>query len=226
MPRRPRSATSGLVFHVVNRGAKRSQLFDDAEDYEAFEEILVDGLSRIQIALFAYCLMPNHWHLVLSPKADGALSRFMHWVTTTHARRWQTRHIDGQGAVYQGRFRAVPISCDGHFLWVCRYVERNALRASLVNRAEKWRWSSLGRSHVHGDASWLTEWPISRPVDWTDLVNRPQAATEVDGFRRAVRTGEPYGHEAWRAAIRAQLGLKPRRPCGRPPRRRGGVLKK
>jgi putative transposase len=224
MPRRPRQATSGLVFHVVNRAAKRARLFDNDDEYLGFERILAEGLWRIQIALFAYCVMPNHWHLVLSPKADGALSTFMHWITTTHARRWQTtRRLDGQGAVYQGRFRAVPVGGDTHFLWVCRYVERNALRASLVTRAEDWRWSSLWRDRVHGECPRLTSWPVPRPVDWVDLVNRPQSAAELDAFRRAVRRSEPYGHEEWRTALRVQLGLKPRRPPGQP---RRSVLKK
>ncbi len=95
-----------------------------------------------RVAVFAYCLMPNHWHLVASPTAPGALSIFMHRLTTTHARLWhRARGSAGEGAVYQGRFSAIPIQCDRHFLIVCRYVERNALRASLVSRAEDWPWS-------------------------------------------------------------------------------------
>ncbi|MSO45289.1 MAG: hypothetical protein EXQ59_00765 [Acidobacteria bacterium] len=156
MPRRRRAATAGLVFHVVNRAAKRVALFERHEDYAAFEQVLVSALSRFEVALFAYCLMPNHWHLVLSPQRDGALSRFMHWVTMTHARRWQTRRkLDGQGAVYQGRFKSSAIGADDHFLRVCRYVERNALRATLVTRAEEWPWSSLWRRTSTVATPWM-----------------------------------------------------------------------
>jgi putative transposase len=164
MPRRPRTSTSGLIFHVVNRAAKRAALFENAGDYDAFEHVLAEAIARGDIELYAYCLMPNHWHLLLSPRVDGALSRFMHWLTTTHARRWQTiRGLDGQGAVYQGRFRSIAVSSDEHFLWVCRYIERNALRAGLVENAEDWPRSSLARRLVEPATPWLAEWPVRRP---------------------------------------------------------------
>jgi putative transposase len=106
---------------VVNRAAKRTILFENASDYAAFERVLEAAVRRSRVAVFAYCIMPNHWHFLLSPPADGALSVFMHWLTTTHARRWQTaRGLEGQGAVYQGRFKAIAIANDRHFLWVCR----------------------------------------------------------------------------------------------------------
>src|SRR5262245_2670479 len=101
MPRRQRASTKGLVFHVLNRSAKRARLFDGAGDYEAFERVLSGALDKGYVALFAYCIMPNHWHFVLSPTSEGGLSRFMHRLTTTHARRWHIhRNLEGQGAVY------------------------------------------------------------------------------------------------------------------------------
>ncbi len=187
MPRRPRVATAGLTFHVMNRAARRLPLFECAGDYAAFERVLVDAVGRSDISLFAYCLMPNHWHLLLSPIRDGELSRFMHWLTMTHARRWQlARHADGQGAVYQGRFRAVPVTSDDHFLCVCRYVERNPLRAMLVDRAEAWKWSSLWRRCGNGEAKWLAPWPVTEPIDWRDVVNVPQTNAELDACRHGT----------------------------------------
>ena len=94
----------------MNRAAKCTVLFEDARDYKAFEALIQEGLARDDIALFAYCIMPNHWHFVVSANADGALSRFMHRLETTHARRWQDSHgLAGLGAVYQGRFKAIPV---------------------------------------------------------------------------------------------------------------------
>jgi putative transposase len=88
--------------------------------------------------------MPNHFHLVLWPRRDGDLSRFMQWLTMTHTQRWHAHRRDaGHGHLYQSRFKSFPIQTDGHFLSVCRYVERNALRARLVGRAEDWAWCSL-----------------------------------------------------------------------------------
>jgi putative transposase len=216
MPRRRRVSTAGVSFHVVNRAAKRATLFENATDYEAFERVLASAIDRSDISLFAYCVMPNHWHLLLSPRVDGALSRFMHWLTTTHARRWQTlRELDGQGAVYQGRFKAIPICDDRHFLWVCRYVERNPLRARLVERAEDWRWSSLARRQEGRATSFLSAWPVGGPVDWIAYVNQPQTETEEEAFRKAMARGEPFGDEAWCQAINERLGIPPRGSRGR-----------
>jgi putative transposase len=215
MPRRRRAATAGLTFHVLNRSAKRVPLFESDDDFALFERIVARTLGKHDVALHAYCLMPNHWHMVLSPGADGELSRLMHRLTTTHARRWHlARGLDGQGAVYQGRFRAIPVGADRHFLWVCRYVERNALRASLVSRAEDWPWSSLGRRRRDPGTAWLASWPVPRPIGWTTYVNEPQTDAELRTFRRAVVNDEPFGDEGWREAVQARLGLAPRRRSG------------
>jgi putative transposase len=188
MPRRPRTATAGLTFHLMNRTAQKIPLFECADDYTAFERILFQAIHRSDVAVFAYCLMPNHWHLVASARVDGALSRFMHWLTTTHARRWRiVKKSAGQGAVYQGRFRAVHVTSDDHFLCVCRYVERNALRARLVDRAEEWQWSSLWRRCGHADARSLARWPVKEPGDWLELVNANQTLTEIDSCRCTQR---------------------------------------
>lgn len=212
MPRRPRVGTAGLIFHVVNRGAKKSRLFECDDDYIAFENLVAAALAKNNVAVFAYCLMPNHWHLLTSPRADGELSRFMHWLTTTHARRWQiNRGSSGEGAVYQGRFKAIPIADDRHFLWVCRYVERNPLRAKLVERAEEWRWSSLWRRHNSCEPSCLSAWPTGEPSDWLTHVNTPQTEAELAAFRRAMLAGEPFGRQDWRDAIMKLQGMTKRR---------------
>ena len=219
MPRRKRRHIVGIVYHIVNRAAKRSLLFDNAADYDAFVRVLAAAVKRGGVALYAYCVMPNHWHLLLSPTVEGSLSRFMHWLTTTHARRWQlNRGLDGHGAVYQGRFKDTPVGSDRSFLWVCRYVERNPLRASLVERAEEWRWSSLTcRNGDRPEVPRLAEWPVARPDDWSTLVHSPQTRAEIEAFRRAVRTREPFGSEEWCKAFKAQLN----EPA---PRRRGRVV--
>ena len=191
-------------------------LFDVDADYLAFERVLGAAVSRFRVALYAYCVMPNHWHLVIMPLAEGELSRFMHWLTTTHARRWQlARGLDGMGAVYQGRFKAIPVESDRSFLWVCRYVERNALRANVVVRAEDWRWCSLSRESA--ERVCIASWPVGRPADWIEHVNRPQTAGELEAFRRAMHLGEPFGSDTWRVEIEQALGMR-RGRRGRPNR--------
>src|SRR5215211_2140173 len=99
MPRTARVAPGGYVFHVLNRGNRRGQIFDDDGDFAAFERVLAETLVLVPLRLLAYCLMPNHWHLLLWPTADGQLGRFMHRLTVTHVRRWHAhRHTDADGA--------------------------------------------------------------------------------------------------------------------------------
>ena len=120
-------------------------LFEKHEDYVAFEKVLDEAYAKTPMRVISYCLMPNHWHLVLWPTRDGQTSRYMQWLTTTHMRRWHAhRGTRGTGPVYQGRFKSFPIQEDRHFLIVCRYVERNALRANLVEHAEDWPWWGMG----------------------------------------------------------------------------------
>ena len=139
-------AQAGFVYHVLNRSNARLPLLRKDGDYAAFERVLAEARAEVPVPVLAYCLMPNHWHLVLWPQHDDYLSRFVGWLTLTHTQRWHAHyHNSGTGHVYQGRFKAIPVREDEHFLRVCRYVERTAWRAGLVERAQDWPWCSLGR---------------------------------------------------------------------------------
>ena len=98
--------------------------------------------ERIELPVFAACLMPNHVHLVVRPKANEDVARWMQWLFTTHARHYHEK-FGTTGHVWQGRYKHCPVQGDHHLLTVLRYVERNAKRASLVERAEDWSWGSL-----------------------------------------------------------------------------------
>ncbi len=126
-------------------------------------------MHRSPIRLLAYCLMPNHWHMVLWPRKDGEMTEFLRWLTTTHSQRLHAhRHTSGYGHIYQGRFKSFPIEQDESLLVVLRYVERNALRAKLVERAQDWRWCSLWR-RINGDQQFvLSRGPVETPTDWID----------------------------------------------------------
>ena len=146
MARPTRADEAGAIYHALNRANLRSTIFHKDADYLAFEAILGQALELYQIELYGYELMPNHWHLVLRPLVDGEMSRFMKWVSGTHTIRCHAHsHTSGQGHVYRQRFKSFPVQDDDHCAVVCRYVERNALRAGLVSRAEDWRWGSLWR---------------------------------------------------------------------------------
>jgi len=212
---------------VLNRAVRRACIFDDDGDFAAFQRVLAEAHERTAMRIVSYCLMPNHWHLVLWPRADGDLSEFMRWLTVTHTQRWHAhRHTSGTGPVYQGRFKSFPIQRDSHFLTVCRYVERNALRANLVARAEDWPWGSLHRrTRYHAeDTDWLLPtraWPVQPPRNWKAQVNRGDDPETVEAIRHAVRRGAPYGTPTWRTRTAARLGLESTlRPQGRPRKRR------
>ena len=209
-----------MAFHVLNRGVGRRQLFDKPEDYQAFEAVLEETLEKHPMRICSYLLMPNHWHLVLWPAADGDLATFMQRLGVTHVTRWQKhRHCVGEGHVYQGRFKSFPVESDDYFYQVVRYVERNALRANLVTRAEDWQWSSLWRRErgTSDHIRLLSDWPLPRPSNWVDLVNEPQTDGELQAIRRAVTRGTPFGSREWVEQTTKQLGLEfTLRPHGRP----------
>src|SRR5205807_70656 len=209
-PRRPRGAANDCVYHVLNRAVRRAVLFETPRDYAAFEHVLLQTARRVPVRVLAYCAMRTHWHLVLWPHTSGQLPRFMHWLTCTHAQRWHAVHqTAGTGAVYQGRYKAIPVEMDAHVLRVCRYVERNALRAGLVERAEDWRWSSLWRRHNFCNPGFLHDWPIPCPDNWLEHVNEAQSDAELEAMRWAVRRNAPFGSDAWRAEEAQLLGLSP-----------------
>ena len=226
MGRPKRAADGGLVYHVLNRANAQMTIFEESEDYEAFERVLEEAVHRTDTRLLAYYLMPNHWHLVVWPLEDGELSRFTGWLTLTHTQRWHAhRQSTGSGHVYQGRFKSFPVQEDEHFLTVCRYVERNALRANLVARAEAWRRGSLYR-WLHGSAkekSLLASWPLPRLPRWFEQVNTPQTEAELSSLRRSVSRGCPFGETSWCDQIVRRLGLESTlRPQGRPRKHKNG----
>ena len=194
MPRTKRKYTSGLAYHVLNRGVRKMQLFHSDADYNAFVRLLDTTLRETPCGLLAFCVMPTHWHIVLRPSEPEQLSRWLHRLTVSHTMRWHRAHQSvGTGPIYQGRFKSFPIASDSHLLTVCRYVERNPLRAGLVTRAEEWTWSSLWHRLHPGTFNSLGEWPVARPSNWTAHVNNPQTETELKAIRKSLETGGPYG---------------------------------
>jgi putative transposase len=222
MPRRPRSILGGLVYHVLNRANARMSLFEKEEDYAALERVLEEAHERDPLRILAYCIMPNHWHMIVWPKrgANDQVSLFFRWLTATHTLRWHAHHhTAGTGHLYQARFKSFPVESDEHLYTVLRYVERNPVRANLVKRAEDWRWSSVWRYYYGDEAAkrLVADWPINRPQDWLKRVNGAQTEAELAALRRCVQRAQPYGREAWCTRVIRRLGLEwTVRPRGRP----------
>ena len=218
MGRAPRADEAGGIYHALNRGNGRHDIFLKEADFEAFEQIIKEGLEKFPVDLLAYQWMGNHWHMVLSPQVDGGMSAFVGWITLTHTQRYHAYHgTVGYGHVYQGRFKSFPVQDDDHFHTVCRYVERNSLTARIVDRAEDYRWGSL-YNWLGGDSVIeLSAWPIRRLPRWVDRVNEALTKKELTAIRHCVARGKPFGDEGWSAATAKRSGLESTiRPPGRP----------
>ena len=225
MPRIIRTDVGGEVYHILNRANARVQIFDNDQDYQIFESILKDAVEKFDMGLLSYCIMPNHWHLVLHPKQDGDLARFMGWLSNTHTRRWHTsKGTIGEGHLYQGRYKSFICQKDDYFLTLVRYVEQNAKKAGLCRLAEDWQWSSIYRREK-GSAKQkeiLSEWPIGIPKNYLLLVNQDQNINEEEAIENSITKGNPYGDIDWVKKIAKIFGLEQTlRRVGRPTRNGG-----
>jgi putative transposase len=170
--------------------------------------VLFEAKSRFDMPLLDFAIMRNHFHLVVQPTVERQLSRFMHWLTTTHTIRWHRDHgTTGTGAVYQGRFKALPVQTDAHFLTIARYVQRNPVRAGLVARVEDWRWSSAWRVANNCTEGMLNEWPVTRPDGWFELMAGQDNDAELERLREAVTRSAPFGNRQWTIETATELGI-------------------
>jgi putative transposase len=206
VPRAARSSIGGLCYHVVDRGNARATVYHDATDYTDFVRLIALACEQVPMRVLAYCLMPNHVHLVAWPFADGDLGRWMHWLLTAHVRRHHKRH-GTIGRIWQGRYKSFPIQQDHHLLAVLRYVERNPLRANLVERAEDWRWSSLYKDRA-GRSAFVVAAPVRRPAEWVERVNEPVTDAELSALRLSVKRSRPFGAHDWVRETANDLGLE------------------
>ena len=208
------------MYHVLNRGDRRRRLFHKPGDYDDFVRLLAAARRAVPgVRVLAYCLMPNHWHLVLWPRRDGELSRFMQRLCTAHVRRHHAHHQTGGGHLYQGRYKSFPVQEDGHLLTVLRYVESNPLRARppLARSPSGWRWCSFAARQTPAGEELLHAWPVDPPHDWAALVAQPLADFEAERVRASILRGRPLGDDRWTTRTASRLGLAHTlRPRGRP----------
>jgi putative transposase len=194
------------------RDHARDQIFFTEGDYAAFERTLQEALQRPAgaIELFSYIIMPNHFHLDVRPKGDEDVSEFMRWLTVTHTQRYHAFHAtSGNGHLYQGRFKSFPAECDdAHFLCVCRYIERNALRAGLVIGP------TIGACQACGEESIDVAMECWRSGPWRNqwigiqTVNSPQTTAEEESLRRCLIKGQPFGSAQFQEWTTELLGLE------------------
>ena len=208
MPRPPRIDIANYQYHALNRSNGRTQIFNTPADYQLFIDILEETVELLDMRLLAYCLMPNHWHLLLEPKADGDLSRFMSRLTNTHVKQYQSSHSTvGMGHLYQGRYKSFLIE-DGHYFYtVLRYVERNASRAKLSLRAEDWKWGSAFL-RANGKTKILSSLPIDLPSSYINDLNVPLSATEQEAVKKSETYSIPFASEVWQENVKVIVEQK------------------
>ena len=221
MPRIARGVADGGYFHVLNRGNHRQMLFRQPQEFALFLDLLAQSVMKFGVELWGYCLMGNHWHLVVSVNEKEELSRWMHWLTNRHVRMVHARNAKlGGGHVYQGRYKSFPIQDEGHLWTVLRYIEANPLRARLVSQAQDWAWSSLSSRPIFDGLVEVARPKLGhslRDARWRKAVNAPLEAAQMDLLRRSVIREAPYGLPDWASTFALKTGLESTlRSRGRP----------
>jgi putative transposase len=216
MARIARVVAAGLPHHITQRGNRRMPTFFCDEDYEMYIDLMAEWCAKWGVEVWAYCLMPNHVHLIAVPTTAAGLPRAL-----GEAHRRYTRMINfregWRGYLWQGRFASFPLD-EAHLYASARYVEQNPVRAGLVGRPEEYPWSSA-RAHLSGtndrlvEASrLLTRWP-----DWELVLSERVEEVDAEALRKHASTGRPLGDEGFLVGLEKELDrrLRPGQP-GRP----------
>ena len=221
MPRTARNVVDGFFYHVLNRGNRKQKVFHKDLDYRAFIELMEKAKEKVPMRIYAYCLMPNHYHFLLSPQKAEYLSQWMHWLKTVHASRYH-HHYETCGHIWQSRFKNIPVQDDEHLISILRYVEGNPVRSSLVRSAQEWPWSSHLYSLGKNSSLLLDAPPLQFPSDWGEFVNHTMQARDLGELREAVAHNLPFGDKDWKREISAKYGIKSyKKKPGRPKKQIG-----
>jgi putative transposase len=198
MARSPRIDIKENYYHLLNRANARLKIFFTEEDFEMFEQVLEDAWEIFQMKIIVYCVMPNHFHLVVKTQNNGELAQMMKWITQTHTSRWHLKNNTvGTGSLYQGRYKSFIIQDELYLRTIIRYVERNPLTANLVTDPLEWKYSSLYRRHKGSekDKRILAEWPFEEDKDYLDNLIQPLTNKEIEKIELSENKNVPFGDD-------------------------------
>jgi len=223
MARIARAVAPGWPHHVTQRGNRRMAVFFSDDDYALYLELMSASCRKLGVEVWAYCLMPNHVHLIVNPQSEDGLRRAI-----GDAHRRYSRHVnfreDWRGHLFQGRFASFVMD-ERYLLAATRYVELNPVRAGLADKPWRWKWSSA-RAHRRGkDDALATVKPLlDLAGDWEDFLSVPPTAEERRFLQRHERTGRPLGNPAFIAEVERALSrvLRPLKPGPKPTVRKAG----
>lgn len=207
MPRSARAIADNCFYHLINRGNGRQQVFHKDGDYQAFIDVVLGARQRYRVKVLAWCLMPNHFHLLVQPEDAALLTKWMQWAMTTHVRRYH-KHYGTSGHLWQGRYKSFMVQDNEHLLTAVRYIEGNPVRAMLSPSAAQWPWSSHQARNAVLEGARPDQLPISLPEDWSTFVDTPLTDSEIEKIRSSVNRQTPFGYEWWRDEICARMGLE------------------
>jgi len=218
MSRVARIVMPGFPHRVTQRGKRRLQTFFEDGGYVHYQKLMAQWCRRYSVAVWAYCLMPNHVHLIVVPETPQGLHQ-----AVGEAHRRYTRHVNfregWRGHLWQGRFASFVMD-EPHLMAALRYVELNPVRAGLAERPENYPWSSA-RAHVQGTGDGLVRVEPMRSAvgDWSSFLTVDVQECEMAALRSHERTGRPLGGAGFLQALEAQLGrpLHKRKPGPRGP---------
>ena len=206
MPRQPRTVYPGHPHHVTQRGVRRERIFFSDFDYAAYTHEMRLTCRHYDVEIWAWCLMPNHTHLIMVPPSEDALSRAIAEAHQRYARDINERE-GWTGHLWQGRFSSFVMD-ERYLRAAVRYVEMNPVRAGLVERPQDWKWSSA-RAHLEGwDDDLVNVAPmLERIPDWPSFLRLEPEAETVAHIRKHSSTGYPLGDESFLTALEASRPL-------------------
>ena len=225
MARLPRLSLGGHVHHILQTGNNRQPIFLDDADYLCMHALFARYAPEFKVAVHAYVLMSNHFHVLVSPESSQGVAGFMQAVGRRYVRYFNDRH-GRTGTLWEGRYRSTVIQADVYLLPCMAYIDLNPVRAGLVAHAKDYRWSSFGhyaglhvdKAVVPHDCYWrLGNTPFAREAAYTDLVQRGIAAQHQVALTEAVRQGWALGDAKFTGHLQKQIPrrvvkAKPGRP--------------
>jgi putative transposase len=216
MPRIARGLADNQIYHIINRGNRREAVFHDNYDYEKFLKLLIESKEKYAVKIYAYCLMPNHFHLVIYTKYADSLSQAMHWISSSYVRYYNKRY-NISGHLWQGRYKSFIVQEDSYLLVLLKYVEANPKRARIVKDCIDYKYSSANNRIKNNENLITDEVPILLPADWYAYINSDEKVTDIESIRICINRQAPLGDKNWKYMVSKQYNLESTmNPRGRP----------
>ncbi len=202
---------AGDIYHVMNRTVGKVQIFSTPNDYTLFIKLLYAAAKNFKVDVLAYSVMPNHWHLLLSPQVDGEMGRFMHWLSTTHTTRIRLiTGTVGYGPIYKGRYKSFLIDSHNYLVRVIAYIERNSVRANLSSSPMDWRWCSawMRKKGNSEQRAFLKEIPKELSSYYNELIELDETEEDLNKLRNSVNRSTPLGDKDWVLKMVSEYNLE------------------